>query len=188
MEEIEVKYLDINPKTIEKKIVGLGGKKIYNRIFRRYVFDYPDLRLNEDGAWLRLRDEGDKITMAYKKRVGMEKKGNDDSMIEIELEISDIEKMAELLRAIGMKDKFYEENRRIHFELEGVDVDIDEWPLLKPYLELEGESWEKLDEVAKKLGLDPKDRKIYPTWEVYKFNGINELDYKVLTFDKQIKR
>ena len=63
MEEIEVKFLNIGPDLIEAKLKKLGAKKVFEKIYKRRVFNYPDLRLDKAGAWVRLRDEGDKIAL-----------------------------------------------------------------------------------------------------------------------------
>ena len=92
------------------------------------MFDYPDLRLNDRGAYLRLRDEGDKITLTLKQRLGVKShdgKTNDEGMEEIEIKVSDFEKTAELLTKMGLKEKFYEENRRIRHQLDDIEFDID---------------------------------------------------------------
>lgn len=34
MEEFEVKYLDIDPDEIEQKLVALGAKKMFDRVYR----------------------------------------------------------------------------------------------------------------------------------------------------------
>ncbi len=41
-EEIECKFLDIDPLLIENKLVALGAKRHFKKLFRRYVFDFPD--------------------------------------------------------------------------------------------------------------------------------------------------
>lgn len=71
MEEIEVKFLDIDPEAIEKRLLKIGAKFNFDKIHQRTIFDYPDLRLNAQGAYLRLRDEGEKVTLAFKKRLGV---------------------------------------------------------------------------------------------------------------------
>ncbi len=188
-QEYEVKFLEIDPVNIEEELIRIGAEKKFDRIYRRRVFDYPDMRLNEMGAWLRLRDEGDKITFTYKQRMGMlENRGNDLGMKEIEVEVSDFDKTAELVLALGFVEKFYEENRRIRYVLGEIEFDIDFWPLLKPYLEIEAKSQEEVEKGIKLLGLDQAEAKVFSTFQVYKLAGINELDYQVLTLEKQIKK
>ena len=70
MEEIEAKWLDIDPKEIEKRLLKLGAVKKFDAVFRRKVFEFPGWPLNKQGAWLRVRDEGDKVTLGYKRRMG----------------------------------------------------------------------------------------------------------------------
>ena len=191
MEEIEVKFLNIDPVLIEEKLVDLGAEKTFEKIYRRRVFDHPDLRLNNRGAFVRLRDEGDKITLTFKQRLGVKThdgKTNDKGMEEIEVNVSDFEKTAVLLKKIGLEEKFYEENRRIRYQLGDIEFDIDFWPLLEPYLEIEAPSWGKIDEAIKLLRLDPKDKKIFSTYQVYQLKGINENDYQILTLEKIVKK
>lgn len=189
MEEIEVKFVDIDPLEMEQKLERLGAKKMYDRIFRDKVFDYPDLRLDKDHSWIRLRDKGDKVTLAFKKRLGTKDgKANDAGMEEVEVEVSDFDKTAEFFLKIGLWQKFDEEKRRMHFELEGVEIDIDWWPLMPPYLEIEGKSWKEVEGMARKLGLVWEKKKILSGMQIYKMYEINEMDYEVLTFKEQKKR
>src|SRR5690606_21633080 len=109
-----------------------------------------------DKSWVRVRDEGDKVTFSFKKRIDASEDGsNDTTMIEHEVVVSDFEETIELLHQIGMIDKFYEENRRVQFKLDDVELDIDYWPQLKPYLEIEASSWDQVDVMIQKLGLNP---------------------------------
>lgn len=189
MEEIEVKFLNIDPVDLEVKLNSLGAKKIFDRVYRRRLFDYPDLKLNAKGAYLRLRDEGDKITLCFKQRLGIGQNGeNDKGLEEIEVIVSDFENTAQIFLSVGFIEKFYEENRRVRFELSGVEFDIDYWPLINPYLEIEAKSWEEVDKAINLIGLNKADQKIFTANQVYKLANIQELDYKILTFEKQIKR
>jgi len=147
--------------------------------------------LNEVGAWLRLRDEGDKINLTFKKRLGIKTddgKTSDDSMEEIEVEVSNFEKTAEILNKIGLKEKFYEENRRIRYQLDDIEFDIDFWPGLEPYLEIEAPSWKKIDKAIKMLNLNPEDKKIFSTYQIYQLKGIDENDYREITFERMVKK
>ncbi|MDB5163791.1 MAG: adenylate cyclase [Candidatus Saccharibacteria bacterium] len=187
-QEIECKFLDVNPKQLGQTITNLGGKRQFRKLFRRYVFDFPDKRLNAQASWLRIRDEGDKSTLTFKQRIKGHSDTKDAGMKEIEVTVSDFIATADVLKAIGMTPKFYEENWRTLYTLNGVEVAIDEWPLIPPYVEIEGDSWKVVDDAASVLGFDPKQKLICATMQVYEHYGINENDYQILTLDKQIKK
>lgn len=191
MEEIEVKFLNIDPLKIENKLKEIGAKKVFEKIYRRKVFDYPDLRFDKRGAWIRLRDEGDKITLTFKQRIGVKTHDgtiNDKSMEETQIEVNDFEKTAKFLTKIGFIEKFLEENKRIRYQLDDIEFDIDFWPQLEPYLEIEAPSWGKVDEAIKLLGLNPEDKKIFSTYQIYQLKGIDENDYQEITFKRMVKK
>ena len=187
MEEIEVKFLDIDVKAMSQKLGELGAVKKIDVVMRRKVFDFPGWPLNKEGAWLRVRDEGERVTMSFKKRIGIGK-GGDRGMEEVEVGVSNFDEACLMLQKIGMVVKFYEENHRVEYVLGGVKVDIDSWPLLKPYVEIEGNSWGEVKKTAERLGYRWEDKKIISTWQIYESAGINEGDFEVLTFEKQEKR
>jgi len=187
-QEIEYKFLDVEPAQLEKKLKTLGAKRHYRRLFRRYVFDYPDLRLHEQKSWLRVRDEGDKVTMTFKQRQGVVDGQSDAGMREVEVEVSNFDHAAEILRSIGMIEKFYEENWRTLYSLGDVEFMIDELPLIPPYLEIESDSKSKIEQAAQDLGLSLKDARVCSAMQVYKQYGINQMDYRVITFDRQERR
>lgn len=186
-EEIECKFIDVEPSKLEKQLRALGAERKFKKLFRRQVFDLPGGLLDARGAWLRVRDEGDKVTMTFKQRKYGDDPKKDEGVKEVEVVVSDFEQTIEILKSAGMKTKFYEENWRVLYVLDGVEICLDAWPLIPPYVEIEADSWEKVDAMAKKLGFNPADKLICPTMEIYKHYGINENDYSVLTFDRQEK-
>lgn len=191
MEEIEVKFLNIDPISMQKKLLEIGAKKVFEKLYKRKVFDYPDLRLDKMAAWVRLRDEGDKITLTFKQRIGIKThdwKANDISMDETEIEVDDFEKTAEFLTKIGLKEKFLEENKRIRYQLGDIELDIDFWPMLEPYLEIEAPSWGEIDRIIKSLELNPAEKKIFSTHQIYQLKGIEENDYREITFRGMVKK
>ena len=192
MEEYEVKFLGIDPNTIVQKLLQAGATKSFDRIFHRAVFDYADLRLDAKGAWVRVRDEGDRVTFGYKQRLGYEpgadEAKNDLGMLEEEVEVSDFETTCRILRHIGLVNKFYIENRRVQYRLDGVEVDIEYWPALEPYIEIEGTSWAEVDSTIDKLGLNPAEKKLFSTTQIYARAGINDKDYSRLTFAEMVKK
>jgi predicted nucleic acid-binding protein len=60
--------------------------------------------------------------------------------------------------------------------------------MIPTYLEIEGKNWDDVKKVAGKLGLKWKDKKKMAAMQVYRLYGIEEKDYSIITFDKQIKR
>ena len=191
MQEIEVKFLNIDQDKLQMKLAEIGARKIGEYFYRRRVFDYPDWRLDKAASWLRLRDEGDRITLSFKKRVGADAHDgttDDVGMDEIEIEVNDFDKTATLILGVGFIEKHYAENKRIRWTKDEVEFDIDTYPELEPYLEIEAPTWEQIDKAIEWLGLRPVDKRIFSANQVYALKGINVGDYTRLAFDGLIKR
>lgn len=189
MEEIEVKFLNINKEELEKKLLEIGAHKVGDFFYKRQVFDYPDLSLDKKGAWIRLRDEGDKIQLSYKQRLGMQgNSGNDEGMKEIEFSVDNFEETAKFLYELGLSNKFYFENKRTRYEKDNIEFDIDAWPLLEPYLEIEADTWEDIYKAIDWLGFDKAEMKKFSTTQIYALSGINDKDYSKLTFSEAVKK
>jgi adenylate cyclase class 2 len=127
--------------------------------------------------------------MTYKERFGVG--GNsllDSGMKEVEIVVSDFNLADKLLIELGFIEKFYEENKRERYVLDNIEIDIDGWPMIPSYVELEGNSWESLEKLANKLNLNWSEHSRCSTMQVYEKYGINENDYSVITFEEQIKK
>jgi len=191
MEEIELTYIDIDKDKIEKKLLELGVEKVGDYHYRRIVFDYPDFRLDKQAAWVRLRDEGDKVTFTFKQRLGenlRDKLDGDEGMYERETIVEDFDATREILLKIGLIEKMYQENKRERYILNGVECDIDTWPLLDPYLEIEGKNWDEVYDLVEKIGLKREDGKKFSTNQIYRLKGLDDRNYTKLTFSEQIER
>jgi len=53
-------------------------------------------------------------------------------------------------------------------------------------LEIEIESWEKIEEAIKLLELNSEDKKIYSTYQVYDVYNIKMKDYKRIIFEEMV--
>ncbi len=189
-EEIEAKILNVDIKKLEKKLSKIGAKKVEEIFFKSIIFDFPGFPLDKDNSWVRLRDDGKKITLAFKKRLGVTgvKGQNDKSMEETEIEVSNYEDTAAILKKIGLEVKFSQEKKRITWKKGSVTYDIDTWPRLNTYLEIEAKSWKDVDAAVLELGYDLKDKVICSTTQIHEMNGVNDKDYIVMNFDKWVKR
>lgn len=146
--EIEVKFLDIDVSDIRKKLASVGGTcQQPMRDLRRVVIQNEATGRN---SYLRVRDEGDKTTLTYKVFESLSLHGAN----EIETTVGDFDTAVRILTAVGLKPESSQESRRETWKLDGAEVVIDEWPWLKPYIEIEGESEKIVREAAVKLGFD----------------------------------
>lgn len=168
--EIEATFIGTEHNILREKLEKLGAVITKKECFiKRTIFDYEDLRLDKMAAWVRLRDEGDGITLTFKQR----KSETIDGMKEIEIVVSDFEQTKALLLAIGLVIKAEQETKREVWELNGTEVMLDTWPWLKPITEIEGESKEVVKELSDKLGFK---------WEEAVFDstdGLYQLEFDV---------
>lgn len=153
--EIEVKFLDVRHDEVRERLRKAGAIcKHPLRLMRRAIIDYPDRRLQTGiaGAWasVRVRDEGDRVTCTYK-HVASDGK---DSMHEVEFTISSYANAIEFFKAIGLVVYTEQETKRETWQLGDVEVELDEWPWLPPYIEIEGPSEAAVRQAAEKLGYD----------------------------------
>lgn len=168
--EIEATFIGTEHNILREKLEKLGAVITKKECFiKRTIFDYEDLRLDKMAAWVRLRDEGDGITLTFKQR----KSETIDGMKEIEIVVNDFEQTKALLLAIGLVIKAEQETKREIWELNGTEVMLDTWPWLKPITEIEGESKEVVKELSDKLGFK---------WEEAVFDstdGLYQLEFDV---------
>ena len=127
--EYEVRVLEINKEEMIKKLESLHAERVGEFNQKRYVYDTIP---KEDGKWIRLRTNGKETTLTYKDITS----NKIDGTKEVEIVVSDIEATNELLNRIGFFSKAYQENDRIRYMLDGVEIDIDSWPLIPTYLEI----------------------------------------------------
>ncbi len=191
-QEVEVKYLDIDKEELEGKLKQIGAEKVGDVFLRHVAFDYPDYRLDKDNSWIRIRDEGEKIVLAFKKRLGVTSQDgstNDEGMEEIEVVVDSYEETKLFLKKIGLIEKHGEaQKKRSRWKKGSVEFDIDTVAMIPTYLEIEAESWGDIDSVSKDLNLDPEKRKICSANQLYKIYGVNTDEYKTINFDEQIKK
>lgn len=190
MEEFEIKFLEINMPELEKKLLQIGAERVDEYNYFVVLFDYPDWRLDKDNSWLKLRTDGKETTLSYKQRIGVKTDDNlkDDGMTEIEITVSDYEKTYELLKSLGFVIKREMEKRRVRYKKDNVVFDIDFWPKIPPFVEVEADSMENAKNAAILAGFDPEDGLICSASAVYAKYGINPDEYSSMTFKEFVKK
>ena len=98
--------------------------------------------------------------------------------------MSDMETTLEILAKIGIKPRGYQENKRQEYDLDGVQVVIDRWSKLKPYVEIEANSVVEVVKTAALLGFAESDLITKSTSDLYRNIGIDIEKLAELKFDK----
>ncbi len=191
MEEFEIKFLEVNTEELQKELLAMGAKKVGEYDYTRVILDYPDFKMDKNNSWLKLRTDGKETTLSYKQRQGVKSDDgsiSDEGMKEIEIVVDDYQKTLELLKAVGLVVKREQKNKRLRYQKDNVVFDIDFWPKIPPYVEIESGSLEEAKTAAEELGFDPQKGLIGSPDEVYRKYGIDLGEYAYITFDKFIKK
>lgn len=143
--EYEAKVLDIDPTVIADLIIDKGGKRLSDALMRRYVYDITP---GDQTTWIRLRDTGDQATLTVKEVTH----DGIDGTYEVETTVGDFDTANELLGKLGYTPKSYQETHRTSFLLDDARLEIDQWPKIPPYLEIESNSHAHVLQVADLLG------------------------------------
>ena len=147
--ELEATFPNIHKDDIRKKLRNSGAELLRSEFMqKRYAFRLPKGN-HINGGWARVRDESDKITMSIKVVDG-DKINNQK---EVCLKVDSFDEAVYFLTLLGCEKKAYQETKRELWVLDNVEITIDEWPFLEPFLEVEGKSEEEVMEVCKKIGL-----------------------------------
>ena len=91
----------------------------------------------------------------------------------------------EILMKLGYTPRTFQENFRIEYTLDGVNFDLDKWPMIPPHLEIEGKSEEDVLKAMKLLGWSVDDMTAQDIDTVYSKNyGIDLDSIKTLKFSE----
>lgn len=148
--EYEIRVLEVDKEEMIKRIEQLGATKVGEYHQRRYVYDFNPA---QEGKWIRLRTNGYETTLAIKDIV----KNTIDGTKEIEFKVDNFDEANLFLNQLGYFAKGYQENNRIQYRLNDVEIDIDAWPMIPIYMEIEGPDAESVNKVLEKLDVE-KDK------------------------------
>ena len=132
----------------------------------------------QEEKWVRLRTDGNKTTLTIKEVVDHTITGTQ----EMEVEVSDFLLAHKMLLEFGLKQIAYQENKRVSYVYNGVDIEIDTWPKIPTYLEVEGPDEQSVLQTIKDLGFSQKQAISKPIKLIYKDYGINLHDIDELRF------
>ena len=151
--EIEATYLSVDKEDVRKKLKVAGlALQTPEYMMRRKTFDFLRVAPGRN-KWGRVRQEADRVTMTVKEVRGS---GINDTY-EVELVVNDFNTASAFFEACDIPAKAFQENMREVWGRDGVEVTIDTWPGLNPFVEIEAETEEVVQKVSEELGFDFKE-------------------------------
>lgn len=137
--------------------------------------------------WIRLRQSGDITELTVKYIYNNAAEYAIDEVKEIEIKVDSFEEANKIVEELGYYRRKLVEKKRTSYEFDGNSIEIDQWPLIKPYIEIEGTNVDSIYNLASKLGYRKEDTKIMNTEDVYLLNGIDLTSFEELTFERSMK-
>jgi len=149
-QETEAKFYVERLGDLQKRLERLGARLEEARVFELNLrFDTPNGDLKRAQSVLRLRRDT-RARLTYKDSGRME--AGALSRRELEFTVSDFDGAREMLEALGYEIVFIYEKYRSTYELDGVEVMLDEMPYGQ-FVEIEGNA-DALRVTAERLGLN----------------------------------
>lgn len=171
--EFEAKFLNADFNLVRKKLKKIGATQTQKlRTMRRAIIDNSNMK--KKNAFIRVRDEGDKITLTYKQFDNL----SIDGAKEHEVEVNNFQTTIDLLKAAGLPYRSFQESKRETWKFDEAEIVLDEWPWLNPYIEIEGISEKHVREISELLEFDWKDAVFGDVMAAYRqqYPHLNEND------------
>ena len=156
---------------------------ILNDEFMEKIFKENLINPNK---WLRLRQSNDKIELTLK-HVFNKKTSQIQNVFEMEIGVSSFSETNLLLESMGLARRNYQEKIRKSYIYKTAEIEIDIWPKLNPYMEIECDDNEIILELLELLELSEYRIVSLNTAQLYKELGIDIQNISELKFDKSAK-
>lgn len=149
--EIEARFLDVDIPALLGRPHNLGADDLGEELLRETVFYDKELSWQRSGRVLvRIREGKGGVSVSYKNAAVDTVSGTQ----EIEFAADNAKAVEQLLVEIGLVAWRRQEKKRHSFRFRGVSVDLDTWPGVPTYVELEGPSEAGIQKTAASLELE----------------------------------
>lgn len=148
--EIEARFLNIDKEKLIQTLETIGATDRGETLLREIIFYDSDNKWQDEGRFVRIRTSENGTMVTYKQNQAQ----TIDSATEIEFPITEPEQVETFLEHIGLVAFRHQEKKRHTFIKAGVTIDIDTWPNIPTYVELEGLSEEAIRTIAEMIGFN----------------------------------
>jgi len=179
--EIEARLLNCDAENFIQKLNEAGAKFVGDWIQIRHCYDFNPVNIN---SWIRLRTNGKETTLTIKEIHDKTISGTK----EWEIEVSDLVVADQILNKMGYKARSKQENRRIRYMLDGVEIDIDFWPMIPTYVEFEAENEQLIIDVCTKLGVNYNELVTLDVSSIYETYGIVLQNIPIVCLEEDRKK
>ena len=150
--EIEVRFLDIDKEKVIRKLRELGAEDLGEEMLEEIIF--RDARGEWTDKLVRLRKGAKGLSLSYKHHKAHALDGAEEVEFFVD---TDISKAKTFLERVGLVAVREQQKKRHSFRLRETAFDIDTWPRIPTYIEIEGPSEDSLKKAAQDIGLDWAD-------------------------------
>ncbi len=135
--EVETKVLDINPEEIKEKLLSFGAAKTREVKFTVDWYRIKGITEGEDPWFLRIRSDSEgKHEVTWKAKSDLN--GISRKHKEINFLIPEPDKLADLFKELGLEVYAHQEKYRTSYSLQDWKIEIDNYPQVPAFLEIEG--------------------------------------------------
>jgi adenylate cyclase class 2 len=166
MKEIEVKVLEIDVKKVTADLKKLGAKKVFDGSVVTTYYDYPSRMLHKKGISLRTRCLGKKAYITWKSNVSKKIAKIRD---EHECLVENIQVIETAFQGLGLKKVVVSRKHRISYALKNIHVDIDTYPCIPTFMEVEGKNVQEIRRFLMSLGFSMKNAKAWSGKEFFRY-------------------
>lgn len=163
-------------------LLKYDSKKIFEilnncKLFNQEISNY----LINPNKWIRLRKSNDKIELTVK-HIYEKENSKLQKVQEYEIKVSDLDETNQILESIGVVKRNYQEKLRHSFEYNNAEIEIDQWPLLESYMEIECDDETLIQDIINELEFNNKEVVSLNTEQLYKRKNIDVLKISDLKF------
>ena len=178
--EHEVRFLEIDVEKIKANLRAVGAVDYGEDMLQEVIFYNKELTWAKEGTLIRLRKQKGKTKLTYKKHHSLAVGGVE----EIESGVDNFENVLAILEKTGIIAFRHQEKKRHTFTLGDITFDIDTWPQIPTYIEIEGPNEDALKSAAEKIGLDWKNVEHRDPATVIEGYGLKVKELHWFTFDR----